>query len=296
MSVTAPRRILPGTTYLVTRRCAERRYFLRPDRTCTAVFRYVLAVAASRYGIELHAYCVLSNHFHLVVTDPQARLPAFMQYLDGLVGRALNASRGRCDHLWDGAPYSAVALTTPRDIVEKAAYVLANPVAAGLVRQASEWPGLWSAPAMVTSGPEEVPRPEAFFRRSGAATERVMLQLTAPPGFGSSAEYRERLETALAALEGRHTRERRGFLGAARVLAQKWWSRPQQAEPRRGLRPRIAARDVSLRVELLEGLRAFLSAYRTAWLAWRQGKREVLFPAGTYALRVLHGAACLPPH
>jgi REP element-mobilizing transposase RayT len=40
----------------------------------------------------VHAWCVLSNHYHLVVTDPDARLPAFMQYLDSLVARAMNAS------------------------------------------------------------------------------------------------------------------------------------------------------------------------------------------------------------
>jgi REP element-mobilizing transposase RayT len=292
--MTAPRRVLPGTTYLVTRRCSERRYFLRPDRITTTVFRFVLALAARRYGVRLHAFCVLSNHFHLVLTDPKARLPIFMQYLDGLVGRALNARRGRWEHFWDDAPYSAVVLATPRDVLEKAAYVLANPVAAGLVRRASEWPGLWSAPASLTTGPEAVTRPEGFFRRCGAVPTSVLLHLTAPPGFGSAAEFRACLEAALAELERRHSSERRDFLGAQRVLAQAWWARPLQVEPRRGLRPGIAARGASLRVELLEALRAFRAAYRDAWLAWRQGKRGTVFPAGTYALRVLHGAPCRP--
>jgi REP element-mobilizing transposase RayT len=293
--MTAPRQILPGATYMVTRCCSERRYLLRPDRLTTAIFRFVLARAARRYGIRLHAFCVLSNHCHLVLTDPKARLPAFMQYLDSLVGRAVNALRGRWEHFWDDAPYSAVRLSTPRDILEKSAYVLANPVAAGLVRKASEWPGLWSPPSMLTSDPEMVPRPEGFFRRCGVVPEGVSLHLTVPPGCGTAAEFRELLEIALAELERRHARERCTFLGAARVLAQKWWKRPQSEEPRRGLRPRIAARNAGRRTELIASLRAFLAAYRDAFAAWRRGQREVLFPAGTYALRVIHRAACAEP-
>jgi len=290
--MTAPRRVLPGTAYLVTRRCSERRYFLRPDRLTTAICRFVLALAAWRFGIRLHAFCFLSNHFHLVLTDPKARLPAFMQYLDSLIGRAVNASRGRWDHFWEDAPYSAVVLTSPRDVVEKAAYVLANPVAAGLVRHAREWPGLWSGPHLLAADPEDVARPEGFFRRCGLVPKRIQIGLAAPQGFGSSAEFREALQSALAELEAHHARERRGFLGVARVLAQKWWARPQHAEPRRRLSPRVAGRVESLRVEALAGLHEFLAAYRVAWKAWRKGRRAVVFPAGTYALRVLHGAAC----
>ncbi|WP_242392100.1 hypothetical protein [Anaeromyxobacter oryzisoli] len=59
--MTLPRQVLEGATYLVTRRCSERRFFLRPSKDTDAIFRYVLAVAANRYGIQVHAYCVLSN-------------------------------------------------------------------------------------------------------------------------------------------------------------------------------------------------------------------------------------------
>jgi putative transposase len=90
---------------------------------------------------------VLSNHVHLVVTDTRGQLPRFMQYLDSLVARAVNASLGRFERFWanDGS-YSAVEPIDPADVVGKIAYVLANPVAAGLVRRAAQWPGLWTAP------------------------------------------------------------------------------------------------------------------------------------------------------
>ena len=62
--VTPPRRVLPGTSYLVTRRCSERRFFLRPSKLTNEILLYVLAVAAQRYGVLVHAFCVLSNHLH----------------------------------------------------------------------------------------------------------------------------------------------------------------------------------------------------------------------------------------
>ena len=166
--MTAPRQILPGVTYLVTRRCFQRQFLLRPSPLVNQVFLFLLAAAAHRFGVQVHAFCVLSNHFHLVVTDPQARLPAFEQYLDSLVARALNASLGRSESFWSPASYSAVALLTPQDVVEKTAYVLANPVAAGLVRHGRDWPGLWSSPDQI--GADQSPGHSWPRRTSPAAT------------------------------------------------------------------------------------------------------------------------------
>ena len=73
-----PRRVLPGSTYLITRRCLGRQFLLRPSRDVNQVFLFCLAHSARMCGIEVHAFCVLSNHYHLVVTDPLARLPEFM--------------------------------------------------------------------------------------------------------------------------------------------------------------------------------------------------------------------------
>ncbi|HSN14760.1 MAG TPA: hypothetical protein VLT61_09020, partial [Anaeromyxobacteraceae bacterium] len=79
-----------------------------------------------------------------VLTDLHARLPDFNRILNGLVARATNCLLGRWKCFWDPDSYSAVRLETTNAILEKMVYVLANPVAAGLVRRGSEWPGLWS--------------------------------------------------------------------------------------------------------------------------------------------------------
>lgn len=294
--MTAPRQVLPKATYLVTRRCTQRQLLLRPSPLVNEIFLYVLGVALHRYGILLHAVCVLSNHYHLVVTDPGARLPAFGQYLDALVARCLNASLGRWESFWAPGSYSAVTPATPADVLDKVAYVLANPVAAGLVRTASEWPGVWSSPALIGAGRIVVQRPSHFFRANGGMPESVELELTVPPGFASADEFRALLLEALSEREALAARrleeEGRSFLGARRVLAQSPTSRAASEAPRRGLKPRVAARDRWKRIEALARLREFLRAYREAWNAWRAGDRDAVFPAGTYGLRVLQGVPC----
>jgi REP element-mobilizing transposase RayT len=295
-SMTAPRQVLPGNTYLVTRRCSQRQFLLRPSASTNAVFLYVLALAAQRFGVQVHAFCVLSNHFHLVLTDPDARLPAFEQYLDSLVARALNASLGRWESFWAPPTYSAVTLVSPADVLAKAAYVLANPAAAGLVRRGREWPGLWSAPEQIGGTGIVAKRPETFFRPSGYMPDEVELRLVVPSGFGSAQEFREKLQDAATELEDRAARElsesNRGFLGASRVRAQKPTARPASGEPRRNLNPRVAARDKWKRIEALARLEEFLGAYREAWRARRAGRPRVVFPPGTYLLRVLHDVPC----
>jgi putative transposase len=292
--MTAPRQILRGTTYLVSRRCSERRFLLKPSRLTNDVFLYLLAVASARYDIQVHAYCVMSNHFHLLVTDPAARLPAFHQFLDALVARALNASWGRWDAFWDPNSYSAVSLASPADIVDKTAYVLANPVVARLVRCARAWPGLWSAPELIGGDAIEVQRPKHFFDPKGALPEKLTLQLTSPPVFSSAQEFRAQVEVALGEKEERAVREAgvRGFVGAARVLAQKPTGAPNGGEPRRGLNPRVAARDKWKRVEVLGRLVEFLQAYREALALRRAGNAEAVFPCGTYLMRVAHDVPC----
>ncbi|WP_242391989.1 hypothetical protein [Anaeromyxobacter oryzisoli] len=230
------------------------------------------------------------------MTDPRARLPEFHRYLDGLVARATNCSLGRWDGFWERNSYSAVKLETDDAVIEKMVYVLANPVAAGLVRRGREWPGLWSDPGMIGGEPIVAERPTVFFRELGRMPASASLQPCRPPGFASDASFRKRLGEALRDAEDRAAselgREGRSFLGVARVLAQKPRAHPPSGEPRRGLNPRVACRNGWKRIEALQRLAEFVAAYKEALESWRAGVRDVLFPPGTWLMRVQYAARC----
>ena len=272
---------------------------MRPSAIVNAIFAYCLAAAAQRYGILVHSFCVLSNHYHLVVTDVRGNLPAFEQYLNQLVARAINASLGRWENFWAPGSYSAVRLTCAGDILEKAAYTLANPVAAGLVPRGERWPGLWSRPDWIDRPSKQVRRPEGFFRKNGPMAESYPLALVRPPCFETTESFVSALREALRRHEdAAHVKMRdsgRSFLGSKAVRRQSSTERPETREPRRGLNPRIAARDRWKRIEALLRLKQFTEAYRKARDAFWAGARDVVFPAGTYALRLRFGVRCASP-
>jgi putative transposase len=294
--VTAPRRVVPGTTYLVSRRCTQREFLLKPSALTNLIFKFVLAVAAARYGVLIHAVCVMSNHVHLVLTDPGANLPDFSRLLDGVVAKALNALHGRWENFWAPSSYSAVALADPADIVEKVAYTLANPALADLVERGKQWPGVWSDPRFIGEPGERLERPGHYFALDGSMPETAKLVFSAPPGFASAEAFRALVVARVKELEQQAAAERKAsgvaVLGVRRVLAQRHTDRPAPGEPRRGLNPRIAAQDKWKRIELLGQLVDFLEAHREALLRYCRGERRVVFPHGTYLMRVRFGAAC----
>ena len=134
-TMTLPRPVLPGSTYLVTRRCLGRRFLLRPDPELNRAFLYCLAVATKKYGMEVHALGVMSNHYHVVLTDPEGVLPLFAAWLNRHLAMCVKRLRGWDEVVWEpNVQVSAVELTGPEEVLDKVAYTLVNPVSAGLVR------------------------------------------------------------------------------------------------------------------------------------------------------------------
>ena len=330
--MTLPRQVVAGRTLLLTRRCAERRFFLRPSPGGEAqeVLLYGLALAAERHGVEVHGFCALSNHVHGVVTDVEGELPRFAQQLHGNVARAINVHLGRGEALWaTGKSYSAVHCVSREDVLARLVYTICNPVAAGLVDRPEDWPGVRFLPEDV--GREVLaPRPRFFFRAPGdgeggeggeggageTARDRargrapargclpdvVRLRITRPPQFGdlTDAEFarllRERVDAQVAAIHAE--REARGLtrsLGVQAILRQDpYGAPPGGTRPEGDLNPRVAARDPWKRIEAKQALAAFWVEHRRCFLAFRAGHRRVAFPAGTWAAVRVMGARARP--
>ena len=72
-----PRQVLPAQFYMITRRCTQRQFLLRPDEPTNAAFTYCLIEAALRCQIEVLLPCAMSNHHHTVIYDRHGRCPEF---------------------------------------------------------------------------------------------------------------------------------------------------------------------------------------------------------------------------
>ena len=117
---------------------------------------------------------------------------------------------------------------------------------------------------------------------------QVELTLTIPPELGDRDAILMQLRERVAAFEAEHDAKRREtgrrVLGRGLVLRQSWRNSPTSHEPRRSLRPRVAARSKWARIQTLQRNLEFVTAYRHARAAWLAGT-PIPFPAGTYWLR-----------
>jgi REP-associated tyrosine transposase len=293
--------VVPGRIYLLTRRCSERRFFLRPSRKVRQAFVYCLAEAANRFGIRVVTVLAMSNHYHAVIVDPLGCYPRFLERFHKSLAKVLNAHWGRWEALWASEQTSMVELVDPADVWRMVLYVLCNPVAAELVATAATWPGVTSLHAILNGTTMKAKRPRWFFDRDGAMPAEVELVLHRPPGFEGMAasEWAARLRAAVAGREAHFAaaRQRAGrrVLGRKGVLAQSAFDSPTTHAPRRGLSPRVAAGNKWRRIEALRRNRAFLEAYREAWRRLVAGIVDVVFPAGTYKLAVMNLVRCAAP-
>jgi putative transposase len=295
--VTAPREILPGQFYLITRRCTQRQFLLTPCPRTNQIVRYSLAFAAKTTGVQLHAVVFMSNHWHGVVSDPQARLPKFLEHLHRLIAKAQNAWLNRRENFWSSERTSVVQLPTDADVLEKMAYTIANPTSAMLVRSPDEWPGVLSHWASTKA---EAEMPDVFFDKSGHLPGQIPLDIVRPQIFEQLTDEQltrmlhEEVEKFVKRARASAVESESSFAGAQAVLNQSFHSTPRTEESLGKLNPRIAAQSPAVRVRVIQKMQAFVKAYRAAWLRWREGIREVTFPAGTYALRLHSGVLCAP--
>ena len=116
----------------------------------------VLAQVCKRFNWVVHAYCLMDNHYHLLVETPDANLSAGMRQLNGVYTQLTNRAHGRVGHVFQGR-FKAIVVDKDNYLLELARYVVLNPVRAGLVLDAGDW--LWSSYGAMLA-PAWLPGPE----------------------------------------------------------------------------------------------------------------------------------------
>ena len=134
-----PRLTLPGYPHHVIQRGNNRQAIFAK----TADYQRLLDLLddnARQFEVAIHAYVLMSNHFHLLVT-PQSSdgLPQMMQAVGRRYVRYFNDSQQRSGTLWEGR-YRSTLIQTDRYLLACMAYIDLNPVRAGLVAQAADYP------------------------------------------------------------------------------------------------------------------------------------------------------------
>ena len=107
-----------------------------------AEFLSVLAEVCEGFDWRVLCYCLMANHIHLVIATDRATLSRGMRQVLGVYSQRFNRRHGRYGHVFQGR-YKALLVETSAYLIQLCAYVLRNPVAAGLVSGAKQWP--WSS-------------------------------------------------------------------------------------------------------------------------------------------------------
>ena len=303
----------PDLLSLVSIRCIQARYLLRPSPRLNALIIGVLAKAQQKYGVDVFAPTVLSNHGHYLVRFVDAEQQArFMHFVDGNIAREagrLHEWRGK---FW-GEPFapSLVAPDEPSQL-EALRYILSQGCKENLVSRPQDWPGV-NAASILLSGRNPkgiwVNRTELYEarrRKRGRNKVRpvdfedeVELKISQLPCWAHLspeaylARIQDLVDEVIEETKTRHEKDGTRPLGRRKVLRFHPHHLPSRAKFSR--LPIVRASSRKVRKKYQDAYRIFLSAYRQASAKLLAGVENVSFPAGCFPPGLPFVATRLPP-
>ena len=130
-----------GALYHVTSRGDRQENIFETDED-RHQFLTLLGDVCSHHNWQCHAYCLMSNHYHLLVETPDGNLSRGMRQLNGVYSQSFNRAHKRVGHVFQGR-YKAILVEKESYLLELARYIVLNPVRAKMVLDPIEWP--WSS-------------------------------------------------------------------------------------------------------------------------------------------------------
>ncbi len=131
----------PGAVYHLTSRGNARNNIFQDD-TDRIAFLKVLESVIAKYHWLCHAYCLLDNHYHLLVETPDPNLSLGMRQLNGVYTQRFNHRHNRVGHVFQGR-FKSILVAKDEHLLELCRYVVLNPVRATMVDNPKEWD--WSS-------------------------------------------------------------------------------------------------------------------------------------------------------
>jgi REP element-mobilizing transposase RayT len=130
-----------GALYHVTSRGNRQEVIYGSDKDRDS-FLFILAGVCKTYNWKCHAYCLMDNHYHLLMETADANLSKGMRQLNGCYTQKFNREHRCVGHVFQGR-YKAILIEKDSYLIELSRYIVLNPVRAGMVHSAIDWP--WSS-------------------------------------------------------------------------------------------------------------------------------------------------------
>ncbi len=131
----------PEALYHITSR-GDRREDIYDDESDRNAFLDIFAATIDRYNWVCYAYCLMSNHYHLLIQTPDGNLSKGMRQLNGVYTQSYNRRHKKIGHLFQGR-FKGILVEEDAYLLELSRYIVLNPVKAGMVNQVGGWP--WSS-------------------------------------------------------------------------------------------------------------------------------------------------------
>ena len=141
-----------GALYHITVRGNARQAIFLSRKDFTD-FLSILSLTVKRYHFLLHAYCLMDNHYHLLLETPEGNLSKGMRQLNGLYAQHFNKKHQRVGHLLQGR-YRSILVDKENYLLELSRYIVLNPVRAGMVEDPKDY--RWSS-YQATAGDTKIP-------------------------------------------------------------------------------------------------------------------------------------------
>lgn len=140
--MTRPLRLqFPGALYHVTAR-GNRRSLIFLDDDDRIAWLEVIALSCKRHHCVVHCFCLMSNHYHLMIETAEANLGQAMRLLNGAYSQYFNRRHRTVGHLFQGR-YKAILVQKENYLLELRRYIVLNPLRANMVASLDDWP--WSS-------------------------------------------------------------------------------------------------------------------------------------------------------
>jgi putative transposase len=287
--------IPPGALIEVTIRTVHGRLLLRPSDAVNDIVLGILGRAQWLYQLRIHAFVVLSNHFHLLCSaDDAAQLAGFMMFVNGNLAREIGGLHDWRHRFW-ARRYRAIVVADDVAAVARLRYIFQNGCQEGLVDRPIDWPGV-SCVRALTSGEE---LRGTWYDRTAEYRARRRGEAVAPGRFASTyrvhlsplpcwrefspSRYRAACSELIANIEADTRTERaasgRLCVGRDRILASHPHALPEESDASPA--PLVHASTVAIRRAFRSAYAAFVDAFKAAVARLRRGE-PADFPAGAF--------------